>query len=85
MAQHFNPDRLEALRLAHRLTKDQFAKRGGITRQILHVWLTKKSQPKVSSLERVAIAFGLPSSYFFADVDYQNGDRAQVLAPSPAN
>ena len=74
MTQHFNPDRLEALRLAHRLTKDQFAQRGGITRQILHAWLTGKGTPTLRSIERVASAYGLPTGYFFACIDHQNGD-----------
>ena len=79
MTQHFNPDRLEALRLAHGLTKDQFARRGGVTRQILHAWLTGKSKPTVASIERMATAYGLNSAYFFADTDHQIGERHRVL------
>ena len=74
MTQHFNPDRLEALRLAHGLTHEQFASKGGVTRQIIHAWMTGKCKPTVLKLERVATAFGLSTAYFFADIDHQNGD-----------
>ena len=75
MAQHFNPDRLEALRLAHGLTKDQFAKKIGITRQIVHLWLTGKQQPTVRTVQKIAEAFGLDSAYFFADTVHQTGEQ----------
>ncbi len=73
MDQHFNPDRLEALRLAHHLTKSDFAKRIGATRQNLHNWMCGRNKPTVSNIERAAKAFGLDSRYFFEDTDHQIG------------
>lgn len=78
MTQHFNPDRLEALRLAHHLTRAEFAARIGVTRQIIHAWLTGKTKPTVAKLEQAAKAFGVDSRYFFADTVNQNGDHEEV-------
>ena len=76
MPQHFNVDRLEALRLAHGLTREAFAKKIGVSRQVIHAWMTGKKRPNVASIERAAKAFGLDSAYFFADAGHQNGGRA---------
>lgn len=75
MAQHFNPDRLEALRLAHGLTRTEFASRIGVSRQIIHAWITGKTKPTVSTVERVAKAFNLESRFFFSDAVNQIGEQ----------
>lgn len=66
MTTHFNPDRLEALRRAHRLTKSEFARRIGATRQSVDGWM-RGQLPSVASIEKAARAFDLDSSYFFED------------------
>lgn len=73
MTQHFNPDRLEALRLAHGLTREEFAHRVGLTRQILHAWMAGTRRPTVKSIEQIAKAFDLNSDYFFADTVNHDG------------
>lgn len=75
MTQHFNPDRLEALRLAHGLSREQFASRIGVSRQIIHAWITGRRKPTVGKIELVARAFNVSSSYFFAGSGHQIGDR----------
>lgn len=74
MTKHFNPDRLEALRLAHRLSKSEFARRIGATRQSLHLWLNGQ-MPNVASVEKAARAFGIDSAYFFEDAVDDFGQR----------
>lgn len=75
MTQHFNPDRLEALRLAHGLSRSQFADKIGLSRQIVHAWLTGRRRPTVTKIEMVAKAFNLDSRYFFADTVHQIGEH----------
>lgn len=75
MTQHFNPDRLEALRMAHGLSRKEFAERIGVSRQIIHAWIAGSRRPTVTTIEKVAKAFDLDSTYFFADTVHQNGDH----------
>jgi len=75
MTQHFNPDRLEALRLAHGLTRSEFAARIGISRQIVHAWMSGNTRPTVAKLELVARAFNVDSKYFFGNTVHQFGER----------
>ncbi len=77
MTTHFNPDRLEALRRAHRLTKSSFAKRIGATRQSVDLWL-KGQLPSVASIEKAARAFDLDSSYFFEDTVNKIGGHSST-------
>lgn len=74
MTHHFNPDRLEALRLAHGLTRIQFAKRIGATRQSVNGWL-RGQLPTVASIEKAARAFGISSAYFFDDAVNQSDSQ----------
>lgn len=78
MAQHFNPDRLEALRLAHGLTIAQFAERTGLTRQVMYAWAAGSRTPSLQSLEIIAKAFDIDTAYFFADTVHHEGDHTDA-------
>ncbi|MEO7666170.1 MAG: helix-turn-helix transcriptional regulator [Dehalococcoidia bacterium] len=78
MAQHFNPDRLEALRLAHGFTRAQFAEHTGLTRQAIYAWASGSRTPSLQSLERIAKAFDIDTAYFFADTVHHDGEQTDV-------
>jgi transcriptional regulator with XRE-family HTH domain len=68
----FNPDRLEALRILNRMSKTQFLRKIGITRQGYDGLLNGTIKPNVSTLERIAARFNIECAYFFIRGVQQN-------------
>ncbi len=68
----FNQDRITALRLAHKLTQEEFARKLGPTFSKQHIsnWENGKSVPDTVSLLAIANAFGLSMDYFFTSDNY---------------
>lgn len=68
----FNKDRITALRLAHKMTQEEFANKLGATFSKQHIsnWENGKSIPDTTSLLAIVNAFGLNMDYFFTEDNY---------------
>jgi len=61
----FKTDRLRALLQAQRLTPALFAKKLGVTRQLVFSWLRGDATPGIQPLMKMCELFGLEIGWFF--------------------
>lgn len=64
----FQPDKIKELRDANGLTLEQLAEKTGVSKQVLSTWETGACEPRISSLNKVSAAMGIPFDFFFSDV-----------------
>ena len=65
IAMRFNPDMIRIIRVQRGLTREEFAKRIGGSRQQVHAWETGKYRPSYGSISAIVSAMGLKSADVF--------------------
>ncbi len=61
----FDQEAIRRLRNSQGLTIDQFAKRIGVSKQVVSTWETGACEPRVGSLTKIAAEFKVPIDSFF--------------------
>lgn len=71
----FSKDRITALREAHGLSQDVFAKSLGTSKQHVSRWETGDLVPHLNSVLKIINLYNLQPTYFFVQTDYNYGNN----------
>lgn len=64
---YFIPSRIRELREFRNLSLDQIANKSGISKQVISTWETGACEPRISMLNKFAVALDVPFDFFFSD------------------
>lgn len=80
--QRYNPDAIRGLRRELGLTKADFGRKLGVTKQYVHQLELGQRKPNVRTLERIMEAYGVESALFFAPVPASAQEQDEKRRPA---
>ena len=73
MAINYNRNRIAFLMHREKLSLSEFARKVGVSKQMVSNWLLADYQPSIGSIGKVCNAFGVEPNFFFSGIPRKGG------------